>query len=138
MEDTRKIMLFEQVPVPRAVAQLAVPTILSSLVMVLYNLADTWMVDPSEEADPLPSWPAVNPEKNNSSGFSGYPIGFRACSGTDIWMHALYSAGWWTSTESSNITGLVLATRMYSTDPYFRTNSDFNPGVGLTVRCLKD
>ena len=100
--------------------------------------ADTWMVDPSEEADPLPSWPAVNPEKNNSSGFSGYPIGFRACSGTDIWMHALYSAGWWTSTESSNITGLVLATRMYSTDPYFRTNSDFNPGVGLTVRCLKD
>ena len=41
MEDTRKIMLFEQVPVPRAVAQLAVPTILSSLVMVLYNLAET-------------------------------------------------------------------------------------------------
>lgn len=100
--------------------------------------ADTWMVDPSEEATPMPSWPAVDPEKNNASGFSGYPIGFRACSGTDIWMHALYSAGWWTSTESSNITGLVLATRMYSTDPYFRTNSDFNPGVGLTVRCLKD
>lgn len=44
MEDTRKIMLFEQVPVPRAVAQLAVPTILSSLVMVLYNLADTYFV----------------------------------------------------------------------------------------------
>lgn len=44
MEDTRKIMLFEQVPVPRAVAQLAVPTILSSLVMVLYNLGDTYFV----------------------------------------------------------------------------------------------
>ena len=44
MEDTRKIMLFEQTPIPRAVAQLAVPTILSSLVMVLYNLADTYFV----------------------------------------------------------------------------------------------
>lgn len=100
--------------------------------------ADTWMVDPAEEATPLPSWPAVNPEKNNASGFSGFPIGFRACSGTDIWMHALYSAGWWTSTESSNLDGMILATRMYSTDPYFRTNSDFNPGVGLPVRCIKD
>ena len=39
-----KTALFEQAPIPRAVAQLAVPTILSSLVMVLYNLADTYFV----------------------------------------------------------------------------------------------
>ena len=39
-----KTVLFEQAPIPRAVAQLAVPTILSSLVMVLYNLADTYFV----------------------------------------------------------------------------------------------
>ena len=39
-----KTVLFEQTPIPRAVAQLAVPTILSSLVMVLYNLADTYFV----------------------------------------------------------------------------------------------
>lgn len=99
---------------------------------------NVWMVDPAEEEAPLETWPAVDPLKNNASGFSGYPIGFRACTGTDVWMHSLYSAGWWTSTESSNIEGLVLATRMYSTDPYFRTGSDFNKGVGLTVRCLKD
>ena len=37
-------MLFEQMPIPRAVANLAVPTILSSLVTVLYNLADTYFV----------------------------------------------------------------------------------------------
>ena len=47
-------MLFEQTPIPRAVMQLAVPTILSSLVMVLYNLADTYFVgmlnDPIENA----------------------------------------------------------------------------------------
>ena len=44
MEDTKKIALFEQTPVPKAVAKLAIPTILSSLVMVIYNLADTYFV----------------------------------------------------------------------------------------------
>lgn len=44
MEDQQKTMLFEQMPIPRAVANLAVPTILSSLVTVLYNLADTYFV----------------------------------------------------------------------------------------------
>ena len=43
-EKTDKIILFEQTPIPKAVAKLAVPTILSSLVMVLYNLADTYFV----------------------------------------------------------------------------------------------
>ena len=44
MEDLKKTELFERVPVPDAVMRLAVPTILSSLVMVLYNLADTYFV----------------------------------------------------------------------------------------------
>ena len=44
MEDQQKTLLFEQMPIPRAVAKLAVPTILSSLVTVLYNLADTYFV----------------------------------------------------------------------------------------------
>ncbi len=39
LEDKQKTALFEQVPIPQAVCRLAVPTILSSLVMVLYNLA---------------------------------------------------------------------------------------------------
>ena len=38
------IDLFENKPVPRAIATLAIPTILSSLVMVIYNLADTYFV----------------------------------------------------------------------------------------------
>lgn len=54
MQDNNKVDLFEKVPVPKAVAQLAVPTILSSLVMVLYNLADTYFVgmvnDPIQNA----------------------------------------------------------------------------------------
>ncbi len=44
MEDQQKTALFEQTPIPTAVMKLAIPTILSSLVMVLYNLADTYFV----------------------------------------------------------------------------------------------
>ena len=46
--------LFEQAPVSRAVMSMAAPTIASSLVMVLYNLADTYFVgmlnDPIQNA----------------------------------------------------------------------------------------
>ena len=44
MENDSKIELFEHRPVPKAIATLAIPTILSSLVMVIYNLADTYFV----------------------------------------------------------------------------------------------
>lgn len=44
MENTRKTELFERMPIPKAVLTLSVPTVLSSLVMVLYNLADTYFV----------------------------------------------------------------------------------------------
>lgn len=44
MENESKITLFEKTPVPKAVVTLAVPTIISSLVMVIYNLADTYFV----------------------------------------------------------------------------------------------
>lgn len=36
--------LFETIPVPRAVATLAVPTIISQVVTMIYNLADTFFV----------------------------------------------------------------------------------------------
>ena len=44
MEDAQKTELFESMPIHRAVMKLAIPTVLSSLVMVLYNLADTYFV----------------------------------------------------------------------------------------------
>lgn len=54
MTDEKKIQLFETMPIPRAVASLAVPTVATSLVMVLYNLADTYFVgalnSPAESA----------------------------------------------------------------------------------------
>lgn len=52
--DRQKTTLFEQTPVPQAVLAMSVPTVLSSLVMVLYNLADTYFVgmlnDPLQNA----------------------------------------------------------------------------------------
>lgn len=44
MEDAKKTELFERTSVPKAVMKLAVPTVISSLVMVIYNLADTYFV----------------------------------------------------------------------------------------------
>ncbi len=52
--EDEKIELFEKMPIPRAAMKLAVPTVLSSLVMVIYNLADTYFVgmlnDPVQNA----------------------------------------------------------------------------------------
>ncbi len=54
MDNTSKTELFEQTPIPKAVMALAVPTVISSLVMVIYNLADTYFVgmlnDPVQNA----------------------------------------------------------------------------------------
>ena len=54
MNDSNKQILFEQMPIPGAVARLVVPTIMGSLVMILYNLADTYFVgylnDPVQNA----------------------------------------------------------------------------------------
>jgi putative MATE family efflux protein len=44
MKSMEKSVLFEQMPVPQAARRLMVPTILSSLVMVIYSMADTYFV----------------------------------------------------------------------------------------------
>ena len=54
MIEDKKLYLFEQAPVSRAVMSMSVPTVISSLVMVIYNLADTYFVgmlgDPIQNA----------------------------------------------------------------------------------------
>jgi len=53
-QENSKAYLFESMPVPRAVMQLCVPMVVTSLVMVIYNLADTFFVgmlnDPVQNA----------------------------------------------------------------------------------------
>ena len=43
--------LFEKVPVPKAVATMAIPTMISMLVVVIYNMADTFFIGQTQ--DPL-------------------------------------------------------------------------------------
>lgn len=43
--------LFEKAPVPKAVATMAVPTMISMLVVVIYNMADTFFI--GQTKDPL-------------------------------------------------------------------------------------
>ncbi len=44
MEDQSEKALFESTPVPKAVATLAIPTIISQVVTMIYNLADTFFI----------------------------------------------------------------------------------------------
>lgn len=39
-----KTAVFEQMPIPAALAKMAVPTIISQLITLIYNVADTWFV----------------------------------------------------------------------------------------------
>ena len=35
--------IFEEMPIPKAVIQLSIPLVISSMVTILYNLADTFL-----------------------------------------------------------------------------------------------
>ncbi|MEG1437293.1 MAG: MATE family efflux transporter, partial [Oscillospiraceae bacterium] len=54
MKKVSKQEIFETVPVPRAIANLAIPTVMGMLVTIIYNLADTFFVgqigDPNQVA----------------------------------------------------------------------------------------
>ncbi len=53
MEDAKRKEkeLFEDMPVRKAVLTLAVPTVISQLIVLIYNLADTWFI--GQTGDPL-------------------------------------------------------------------------------------
>lgn len=58
-----KTYLFESMPIPQAVAQLSLPMVVTSLVMVIYNLADTYFVgmlnDPIQNAAVTLAFPVM-------------------------------------------------------------------------------
>ena len=44
-EDSKnRIWIFEQAPIPQAVFTMAIPTIITQLINVIYNFADAWYV----------------------------------------------------------------------------------------------
>ena len=58
-----KAELFESMPIPKAVANLSIPMVVTSLVMVIYNLADTYFVgmlnDPIQNAAVTLAYPVM-------------------------------------------------------------------------------
>ena len=58
-----KAYLFESMPIPKAVANLSLPMVVTSLVMVIYNLADTYFVgmlnDPIQNAAVTLAYPVM-------------------------------------------------------------------------------
>jgi len=44
VKSTDKTQIFEKMPVPAALAKMAVPTIVSQLITLIYNIADTWFI----------------------------------------------------------------------------------------------
>lgn len=58
-----KAELFETMPIPKAVANLSIPMVITSLVMVIYNLADTYFVgmlnDPIQNAAVTLAYPVL-------------------------------------------------------------------------------
>ncbi len=43
-QETKNRILFEETPVPRAVATMAIPTVIAQLIVLIYNVADTFFV----------------------------------------------------------------------------------------------
>lgn len=103
---------------------------------------EMWLMPPLVEGDEQPTWVGVGLERNNATRFNGLPIGFRSYSvgeGGQLWDHACYSAGWWSSTQGAMGEGFASVVRMWSDSQRFVTDgSNFIAGVGLTVRCLQD
>ncbi len=105
-QENAKAELFERTPIPRAVLTMAVPTVLSSLVMVIYNLADTYFVgylnDPIQNAAYGDSGCGFNHHRchpqlsflyNHLRGNPGY---FKRCSGE------LRQSGWYPPLQNYN------------------------------------
>ena len=62
--------IFADMPIHKAVAAMAVPTIISQLITVIYNLADTWYVGLTENAAAVAAISLCLPVYNMMAGFS--------------------------------------------------------------------
>ena len=66
--------LFASVPVPKAILSLAVPTVISQLVFVIYNIADTFFIgqlgDPDQVAAATAQQKQLRKKRRQSSTLS--------------------------------------------------------------------
>lgn len=67
---SKEQIIFSQYPIPKAVAAMAVPTIISQLITVVYNLADTWFVGLRGDAAAVAAISLCLPVYNMMTAFS--------------------------------------------------------------------
>ena len=67
---SEEIEIFEEYPVHKAVAAMALPTIVSQIIFVIYNLADTWYVGLTENANAVAAVSLCLPVHTMMSGIS--------------------------------------------------------------------
>ena len=61
MEQNNKIKIFEEYSVPKAFLSLVVPTIISQIIIIIYNYADTWFLGRTNNADAVAAINVVMP-----------------------------------------------------------------------------
>lgn len=69
-KESREKKIFEEYPVHKAVAAMALPTIVSQIIFVIYNLADTWYVGLTENANAVAAVSLCLPVYTMMSGIS--------------------------------------------------------------------
>jgi uncharacterized protein (TIGR02145 family) len=82
-------------------------------------------------------WKSPNNDATNSSGFSGFPCGYRYGEGSFI---EIGNVGqWWSSTESEALFAWY-RTLYYATGAVYRYDgkNDYGKAQGLSIRCIKD
>jgi uncharacterized protein (TIGR02145 family) len=72
--------------------------------------------------------------KNNASGFSGLPEGYRLYDGTFYYLGS--STGWWSSTPDTINAAAI--SRTLSSDSYLLYPGETYNAVGYSVRCIRD
>lgn len=68
--NSKEKQIFEDYSVPRAVAAMVLPTIVSQIIFVIYNLADTWYVGLTENANAVAAISLCLPIYTMLSGIS--------------------------------------------------------------------
>ncbi len=79
-------------------------------------------------------WKSPNAGATNSSGFKGFPGGYRDFDGK---FHDIGSSGYWWSLPPVGTTNPWFRTLGYAIDGFFGFNMD-KQTVGFSVRCVKD
>ncbi len=97
-----------------------------------YNLNQYLVIDAGYKMKATSGW-QINTNGSNSSGFSGYPGGYRYNNGE---FHSVGTNGyWWSATEIDSVFSFGCGLNYLDKG---LNNNNFFKGGGLSVRCIKD